>query len=87
MNQLRTRIGEVIARRRITKKLLAEQVGAPYSHVVGITTGRIRPGLELAIKIAAALDADVSWLFAEWDLLGRAGIDIPSYKPPVEARA
>ncbi len=63
MIYIRTRIKEYRARHDLTQKELAEKVGVRRETILYLEKGEYNPSLELAHKVAKALDASIEGLF------------------------
>ncbi len=66
---IRSRVGMTIRRLRLARELsqerLAERAGNSWKHVGQIERGEVNVGLDVLVRIAAALSVDVSELFVE----------------------
>ena len=62
---MRLVIKEKIKERGMTNKELAEKIGVDQNTISRYVTGRIKLSLEMAVKIANALDCNVDDLFEE----------------------
>lgn len=56
------RLSQVMAHDGIDKKHLAERLGITYQAVSQFLSGKAKPTLQTAVKIAKALDVSLDWL-------------------------
>ena len=63
LTQFGKRIAKLRARKKITQENLAEMVNYSPNHLSKLESGRTNPSFDLLVKIADALDVDISELF------------------------
>ena len=63
MSQLKTRIKEFRAREDLTQEELAERVGVRRETISFLERGKYNPSLELAHKVAKALNGKIDEIF------------------------
>ncbi|MEO3754252.1 helix-turn-helix transcriptional regulator [Streptomyces sp. B6B3] len=62
--QVHNRLSVVRAERKVTRRVLAEAVGAHYQTIGHIERGQYNPSLDLALRIAAYFGLPVEALFS-----------------------
>ena len=76
MSELGTRLGEVLARARMSQSALAHRIGASPSFVSAVVRGLKIPGAEFLLSVKRELGVTIDWLLAGEGAPYAAPVDI-----------